>query len=142
LTLFEQAKTKFMHNVSICLDKTLPDNGCNLCEFLTLLSTTPMGELQNIAKGAAAAKSVAENKMIVTHDGSLKSVQDVTKSFADGSSTVETCVDLYAFLTRQDGFLIAARGSTELDVNKIVQTSDWQRLMSDPDTDARESVIS
>ena len=130
-SLFNSAKGKFMHNVAICLDKTLPEKGCNLCEFLTVFSTAPMGELQNIGKGDAAAKSVAENKMVITRDNSLKSVADVTKSFADGASSVEACVDLYAFLTQQDAYLIAAKGSGQLDVQLIVQASNWLRLMED-----------
>jgi hypothetical protein len=112
--LFEKALVKFTQNVSVCLEKTLPANGCTLQEFLICLSTKPMGEVVHHA------------------EGQMECINTVSDQFSDGASSLSVCIDLYAFLTCQDDYLQREEsddGVDKIDVGKIVQSTSWLRLI-------------
>ena len=72
---------------------------------------------------------------VVHHgEGEITSISNVTEIFSDGASALDTCVDLYAFLTHQDEFLKTPLDRNPvLDTTQIVQAKSWLRLISNGD---------
>ena len=127
-SLFETARAKFYSNVKKCLDRSLKPTSSgltsgskdcfNLQRLCEMLSCLPLGELQR--RGARR-----------TNDGQrqAQSLADIEEMFQDGASELSVIIDLFAFLTEQEGYLSESSDTTALDIQMQLTRESWLLLI-------------
>jgi len=115
-TLFWEAASRFRTNTLLCLNKTLLEQGYNLYQFCSMLSTHPMCELRLKTANSGFDQDQGFSQLDAVYD-----------TFQNGASALDDVVDLYAFLTNQMAFLNGDKDS--LDTQVPVKSVSWLRLI-------------